>query len=254
MARQEATSLGFDENDARKFMNRLNRDNIAQIVVLESLQRATNRAAGRSTLCVVNTHLYSNHTRPDVKLWQSMNLIREIQQFVSARDLALMICGDFNSEPQSAVYEYILHRSLINDHSELFANEKFHILPDLGSIVHDLELGSAMHSALGTEPTFTNYTAKFKGTLDYIFYTPSRLRVMAVTNVPEESDIRGVAGEGLPAACFPSDHIMLSADIAMIMSGNGGILAEHAGMPSGAITPSNMSGKMTQSVKSQGRK
>ncbi len=230
MARQEASTMGFDESDARRFMNRLNRDNIAQIVVLESLSRtAPGRGGGRSLLCVVNTHLYSNHQRPDVKLWQTMNLAREIQSFVSTRDLALLICGDFNSEPTSAVYEYLKHGAVSSDHPELHVQDaKVRVLPDAHNILHDMHLASAMEAAFGSEPTYTNYTAKFKGTLDYIYYSPNRLRIMAATSIPDENDIRQVAGEGLPCACYPSDHILLCCDVAMIVSGSGSVLNDTA--------------------------
>ena len=82
IARQEAAKRGLDEGEARKFMNRLSRDNIAQIIVLESLARpsgTTGRVNARTSLCVVNTHLYSNHQRSDVKLWQTMNLMRLVR-------------------------------------------------------------------------------------------------------------------------------------------------------------------------------
>lgn len=226
LALQEAANLGFEESDARRYMNRLNRDNIAQIVVLESLSRPANaRGTGRPLLCVVNTHIYSNNQHADVKLWQTINLIREVQQFVTSRDLALMICGDFNSEPTSAVYEFMINRQLTSDHPELLADDRrMQVLPDLHSIMHGLELGSAMAAAFGTEPLFTNYTASFKGTLDYIFYTPGRLKILAVSNLPGEQDIRNVSGEGLPCACYPSDHLWLSCDVAMVLSGSGAIL------------------------------
>jgi CCR4-NOT transcription complex subunit 6 len=230
MARQEASTLGLDEGDARRFMNRLNRDNIAQIIVLESLSRSNNnRNVARSALCIVNTHIYSNQQRADVKLWQSLNLIREVQQFVSTRELALMICGDFNSEPASAVYDFIMHGHLTSDaHPEIFAdpsNQSVRILPSPHDIVHDMEMASAMNTALGFEPNFTNYTQKFKGTLDYIFYTPSKLRILAVTAPPDENDVRAVAGDGLPCPCYASDHILLCCDVAMINSGSGSIFS-----------------------------
>lgn len=230
LALQEASNLGFDESDARRYMNRLNRDNIAQIVVLESLSRPAN-SRGRPLLCVVNTHIYSNNQQADVKLWQTMNLIREVQQFVTARDLALMICGDFNSEPNSAVYEFVMNRQIITEHAELSTGDRrMQILPDLNSIVHGLELGSAMNTVFGCEPQFTNYTAAFKGCLDYIFYTPGRLKILAVSNLPGENDLKPVAGEGLPCACYPSDHVWLSCDVAMVLSGSGSILNGDMGM------------------------
>jgi CCR4-NOT transcription complex subunit 6 len=256
IALQEAANLGYDENDARKYMNRLNRDNIAQVVVLESLQRPAsnnnsannnnnnvnnlvNNNRGHRSLCVVNTHIYSNNQYADVKLWQTMYLLRAIQQFVTPRELAVVICGDFNSEPLSAVYELMMHRAITSEHAELLYDEQrhriFQILPDLQSIGHNLELSSAMYTALGMEPRFTNFTASFKGTLDYIFYTPSRLKILAVSNLPDEHDVASQCSNnntdypaqqpmGLPCASFPSDHLYLSCDVAMVVSGNGSIL------------------------------
>jgi hypothetical protein len=104
------------------------------------------------------------------------------------------------------------------------------ILPELHQLSHDLALTSAMQTAFGDEPLFTNYTGKFKGTLDYIFYTPTRLRVMAVTSIPDEAELQATSGEGLPSAAYPSDHISLCCDVALVTSGNGSILnADHNG-------------------------
>lgn len=49
-------------------MNKLSKDNVAQIFILEAVARpaqggAMGRQARTPNLCVVNTHLYSNHTR-----------------------------------------------------------------------------------------------------------------------------------------------------------------------------------------------
>ena len=245
VARQEAVNMGFEESDARRYVNRLNRDNIALIVVLESLSRGnTTRNSGRSMMCVVNTHLYSNYQRSDVKLWQTMNLIREVQQFISSRDLALILCGDFNSEPTSAVYDYIMNRSLNSDYPELDLENKVRVLPDLQNIIHNIELDSIMNAALGNEPSYTNYTSRFKGTLDYIFFSPTRFRVMAVTSMPEENELQAVCGEGLPASCYPSDHVLLCCDIAMITSGSGAILNSSTGNMNGSMKYNASNGSM----------
>mmetsp|Transcript_5062 Transcript_5062/g.11224 ORF Transcript_5062/g.11224 Transcript_5062/m.11224 type:complete len:602 (+) Transcript_5062:143-1948(+) len=231
LARHEVANLGVDEAEARRFMNRLSRDNIAQIVVLEALPlpgqppRPRNQ---RQSLCISNTHLYSNHQRADVKLWQTLNLLRELRNFVVPRDLPLMICGDFNSEPDSAVYEFLMNGMIGSNHPELDDTVGVRILPDLQHIGHDLELTSALSSALGMEPTFTNYTAKFKGTLDYICYSPSRLRVLSTLDMPTEEALRYSCGEGLPAAAYPSDHLMICCDVAFFSSGSGSILNQNA--------------------------
>jgi CCR4-NOT transcription complex subunit 6 len=255
IARQEVTNLGYEENDARRYMNRLHRDNIAQIIVLESLSRASgSRNTGRSSLCVVNTHIYSNQMKADVKLWQSIKLIHEIQQFVTTRpDLALIICGDFNSEPSSAVYDFIMNGHLLaENHPEEFINDStVRILPDAHDIVHDMSLASAMQTALGQEPHFTNYTSKFKGTLDYIFYSPSRLRILAITSPPDEYDVRAVAGDGLPCTCYPSDHVLLSCDVAMIQSGNGSLFHSNNGNEMSPSQPSLPAPHMQQQQQQQ---
>jgi mRNA deadenylase 3'-5' endonuclease subunit Ccr4 len=91
-------------------------------------------------------------------------------------------------------------------------------LPDAGSIVHNLDMASVMSTALKAEPQFTNYTANYKGTLDYIWYTPSRIKVMACTAIPDEKDLLE-CGEALPNAVYPSDHLMICCDVALSTQG-----------------------------------
>ena len=64
-----------------------------------------------------------------------------------------------------------------------------------------------METVLGEEPVYTNYTRGFRGTLDYIWYTPKRLRVTAGAALPEEQELQIVSGDGLPCTCYPSDHL-----------------------------------------------
>jgi CCR4-NOT transcription complex subunit 6 len=141
-----------------------------------------------------------------------MNLMREIQNLINKRDVALIVCGDFNSEPQSAVYEFLTTGCVEGDHYpelEINSSNNVQVLPaNLRSICHEFDLASVMHTVTGSEPAFTNFTAKFKGTLDYIFYTPNSLRIMAATSIPEEHEVRALSGEGLPSTCYPSDHMV----------------------------------------------
>ena len=102
----------------------------------------------------------------DVKLWQTFALISELERIVIPRDTPVILCGDFNSEPDSAVYELISHGSITQSHPELQAASRGHesILPDLHNITHTLDLTSMMATVNnGNEPAFTNFTGKFKG-------------------------------------------------------------------------------------------
>lgn len=51
-----------------------------------------------------NCHLFWDPKYSDVKLIQSYQLITQIQALMQQEPLPLIICGDFNSEPHSAVY------------------------------------------------------------------------------------------------------------------------------------------------------
>jgi len=204
----------------------LSKDNVAQIVVLEVIPKHGVRPPRQlSHLCVVNTHLYSNVNRPDVKLWQTMALTNELQQFAIQRDLALIVCGDFNSEPESAVHELLTEGCLARHHPELDdEDDNVRILPDQGEIYHSLDLASAMQTALGREPAYTNYTSDWKGTLDYLLYSPMRIRLMSVAQIPSPEEILPESGTGLPSAVYPSDHLMLCVDVALSITGSGSVV------------------------------
>lgn len=224
IVKRNANQLGLEDGDKHRFISRLSKDNVAQVIVLEALARPPQQQQQRSRtsnrICVVNTHLYSNHTRPAIKLWQTVTLLKEIEQFVLSQDLALMICGDFNSEPDSAVYQYLSRASLDDEHTRVL-EEVAKNLADVDHLMPNIELESALWRAFGMEPQFTNYTRNFKGTLDYIWYTPSRLKMMAVSTPPSEEDISANC-EGLPSVQYPSDHILLCCDAALNLSGGGG--------------------------------
>jgi CCR4-NOT transcription complex subunit 6 len=223
LARQAISELNLDPQEERKYINRLMKDNVAQVVVLEVIPKHGVRPPRQlSHLCIVNTHLYSNVTRPDVKLWQTWMLMNELQQFAIQRDLALITCGDFNSEPESAVHELLTEGSLQRLHPELEEEgDDVRILPDQSDVYHSLDLASAMQTALGHEPLYTNYTRDWKGTLDYILFSPMRIRLMSVAALPTPQEIEMDSGEGLPSSVFPSDHLMLAVDVALSITGSG---------------------------------
>lgn len=64
---------------------------ILEILHPPPLRRDQQRRLNHIT--IANTHLYSNKDYPDVKLWQCLTLIRELEQLVLHRDLPLVICG-----------------------------------------------------------------------------------------------------------------------------------------------------------------
>jgi endonuclease/exonuclease/phosphatase family metal-dependent hydrolase len=45
--------------------------------------------------------------------------MREVENVAVARDVAVLVCGDFNSEPDSAVHEFMAGGALQQPHPEL---------------------------------------------------------------------------------------------------------------------------------------
>jgi len=232
LAQRQATQvMGLNprSEEGMNFLNRLSKDNVAQLVVLElaspQLATRTNRDP-INQVCIANTHLYSNKEFPDVKLWQAWQLLQELENFAMSRgtSLPLMICGDFNSSPDSAVYDLLMRQNVHPGHPDVNVNtgdDCPNVLPDAMNITHSFQLGSTYQSVLGEEPQQTNYTLNFKGVLDYICYSVQTLRPLSASPVPDESVLTR-HGDALPSTEFSSDHIMLISDMQIMNGGNGG--------------------------------
>lgn len=202
------------EGDNTNSINRLLRDNVAQICVLEMV----GQYGVPMQICVSNVHVFWDPKFADVKLWQTHILVKELQNFIAQNDLPLILMGDFNSEPSSSVYEFMHNGQVPADHSDL-AKDLIGILPKVERLRHDLALASAYDAVMGKEPEFTNYTGHYKGTLDYIWYSADRLAPTAALDIPSaaelEEDCGGKHG-GMPHTKYPSDHFSMCCDFSFI--------------------------------------
>jgi len=220
LAQRQCQAIGLIPNskEAVAYLSRLSRDNVAQLVVLETQFSSRSRNESIKQICIANTHLYSHKDFPDVKLWQTWQLLQELESFVMARasNLPLMICGDLNSTPDTAVYDLLGRRVVDHRHPDvnLTSNDDSipSVLPDARSLTHSFALGSVYSTVMGSEPPFTNYTVNFKGVLDYMWYSVQFLRPLSTRPIPDETEITKY-GEALPSTMNSSDHIMLIADM-----------------------------------------
>ncbi|XP_022140802.1 carbon catabolite repressor protein 4 homolog 4 [Momordica charantia] len=154
---------------------------------------------------VANTHLYWDPEWADVKLAQAKYLLSRLARFrtlVSEKfecKPSVLLAGDFNSTPGDKVYQYLVS----GDSPECLEE-----LP--------LPLCSVYSTILGTEPSFTNCTPGFTGTLDYIFFSPSDpIRPISFLELPQ-SEWPEVIG-GLPNNTYPSDHLPIAAEFEITM-------------------------------------
>merc|ERR1712224_1124701 len=140
----------------------------------------------------------------DVKIWQAQMLLRTLET-MPTKSMPLLICGDFNSTPDSGVYQLWRTGSVPTDSADL-NHDPYGLLSNL-AIGHQLRLMSAYETCNGREARYTNYTENFKGTLDYIWFSPNILSVLAISEVDIESQL--TQETALPSSTRPSDHISL---------------------------------------------
>lgn len=214
----------------------MTRDDIATVAFLE------NRATG-TRLIVVNTHIFWNPIYADVKIVQIAILLEHVTRFAegytkwppckdkelfkyangesnttvpkepgpskkydSIADIPLLICGDFNSTPDSGPYELLDSGILSSAHPEL-AGRSYGALTKEG-MHHPFSLKSS-YSNIG-EMEFTNYTADWTGTVDYIWYSTNSLTNTGLLGEIDRNYLQRVPG--FPSWHFPSDHLPLYSE------------------------------------------
>lgn len=231
----EFQSIAIQRSDFKKtddvFNRVFRRDDIATVCLLE------NKRSG-SRLVVANTHIYWDPNFSDVKLLQVALLTEEIEKisnhfakypprlpehceggastepapiYSDGTKIPTVIAGDFNSVPQSGVYEFLTNGSLKGDHPD-WMNHSYGRYTEEG-IRHKLSLRSAYAGTCNTpdgELPLTNYIPSFSGTLDYVWYSVGSLEVTAVLGEIDQGYLEKVVG--FPNALYPSDHICIVSE------------------------------------------
>jgi len=99
--------------DLGQYSPRFQKDNIALYVILSF--KGTNQR-----LCIANTHIHAKQRNNDVKLWQVWYLLKYLEALVDNNYGApLVLCGDFNSLPESAPHS-LLTKGFINPYHTEF--------------------------------------------------------------------------------------------------------------------------------------
>jgi CCR4-NOT transcription complex subunit 6 len=157
---------------------------------------------------VITVHLEASPYFDDIKNLQGYIVMRYIDK-ISKGKVPIILLGDFNSQPTSSNYHGITTGKSLNkfdmeniDYSKPFINSP--------SIFSKFPLKSCYKEVFGKEPKHTNFTGKFKDTLDYIFVN-SQINVLGAMEELEEKYIKNM--KSIPDSNFPSDHFMQVADI-----------------------------------------
>jgi CCR4-NOT transcription complex subunit 6 len=202
----------------------MTKDHLAVVTLLE------HRESG-SRLIVANAHIHWDPEFRDVKLVQTGLLMGELEKIanqfaklppkpqppIDSKDgetrhasiptpvytdgskIPMILCGDFNSVPDSGVYTFLANGSVPSDHPDFMSHIYGKFTSD--GIKHNVNLKSAY--AGDYELPLTNYTPSFQGQIDYIFYTVNNLIVTGLLGEVDQGYLSKVVG--FPNAHFPSE-------------------------------------------------
>ncbi|XP_075553757.1 CCR4-NOT transcription complex subunit 6-like twin isoform X3 [Dermacentor variabilis] len=199
-------------------------------------------------LLVCTAHIHWDPEYCDVKLIQTMMLMRELRTIVDdavqllragslggphrrtsldTSSIPLLLCGDMNSLPDSGVIEFLKTGHVSPDHPDFkelgykdclrkMCLESDSLLG--GMYTHPFKMKEAYGE--GIMP-YTNYTFDFKGVIDYIFFTQQHMSVLGVLGPLDPHWLQDNKVVGCPHPHVPSDHLPLLAQLEMALVTNG---------------------------------
>jgi CCR4-NOT transcription complex subunit 6 len=219
------------------------RDNIGVAVLLELNESASARYPSRPQhLLVTNTHIHWDPEYCDVKLIQAIMFLNQLESIMlSAQSergigvktnsqgvpgIPVVICGDFNSLPDSGVVEYFTRGRISTDHSDFlrFNYDRFFeatilststVMSPTGTpeLKHPINIKSCYSPE---HMTYTNYTYHFKGIIDYIFCSSDFLQPLCVLGGVSNEWLKTCKVIGCPNPHFPSDHFPLMCELELL--------------------------------------
>lgn len=224
------------EEDSIDFSEFNLRNNVAQICVFE--------LNGTHKLVLGNIHVLFNPKRGDVKLGQIRMLLEKANDLAEKwSGIPVVLAGDFNSTPDSAIYKFLSAMKLnisLHDRRQLsgldssefglyelcsllkyqWSDEEVRNATGCSNVMvaeHPLKLSSSYamlkrnsnNRGLHGEPLATSYHKKFLGTVDYLWHT----RGLECSRVLDTLPI-GVLRRtrGLPTREIGSDHLPIVAE------------------------------------------
>ncbi|VDN98263.1 unnamed protein product [Rodentolepis nana] len=212
------------------------RDNVAIDVVLEVKNSG---AANGKRFCVATGHIHWDPECSDVKLTQTILWTSELWQYLeklcgsaaAAARMPVIICGDFNSLPQSGVVEFLSNGSVPINHAEFLDNgfkfnfQDWNILDkstfDNNTVHHHFNLDRAYKNPTdGME--YTNMTYDFKGVIDYVFFSRNAFRLLSSLDQIPDSWFTSERVLGCPHIHIPSDHFSLLVELDLLANPSGG--------------------------------
>lgn len=211
-----AKAMQLEDQLPKYVLNQLLRGCNVGLVVTLSFKQDDRILQPTRDFCCATTHIFSRAEAHGIKLWQVASLLTDIEQ--SLRRLPLILAGDLNSLPESAVYALLNDANVDARHPEV-ANDGLNILETV-ELRHRLLLRDS-HAALLRDPSFvTNKTDAFQGVIDYIWYTPAAFRLSRILDPRPNAEFNAKYPfcNVLPSPVSPSDHVLIAAEFDLVGS------------------------------------
>jgi len=169
-------------------------NNVGLILLLEYLGNEGNKS---QKFWISNVHIFWNPKFEDVKLMQTYYLLLTLQKLRENNPYPVILLGDFNSTPDSNVFEYLSKGSIPKKRTPTFLYQYF-------NFYHSLKLSSAYSPIYSP---YTNFTPSFTGCLDYIWYDTFCFDLIGIVGPLEDNSL-------LPNINEPSDHCYIMSRLA----------------------------------------
>ncbi|XP_060524815.1 CCR4-NOT transcription complex subunit 6-like isoform X2 [Cylas formicarius] len=215
------------------------KDNIGLAALLQTTEQAWDNAQPdtpcvQQPILVCTAHIHWDPEFCDVKLIQTMMLSNELKsileesaQYLKTQNInvldpsniQLVLCGDFNSLPDSGVIEFLGTGRVSQDHKDFKALcyktclEKILACDKPNEFTHSFKLASAYNDEI---MPFTNYTFEFKGIIDYIFYAKQTMTPLGLLGPLSQEWLTQNKVIGCPHPHIHSDHFPLLVELEMV--------------------------------------
>ncbi|XP_054269179.1 CCR4-NOT transcription complex subunit 6-like isoform X2 [Macrosteles quadrilineatus] len=232
-----ANSEGSDD-----MLNRvMPKDNIGLAALLKTKEAAWDNGLPpdvnqvHQPLLVCTAHIHWDPEFCDVKLIQVMMLSHALRGILEESSLhfrpnsnntpvQLLLCGDFNSLPDSGVIEFLSSGRVSSDHQDFKDLPYKSVLQKISGgekpneFTHSFKLSSAYSEDI---MPYTNYTFHFKGIIDYIFYAKQNMTPLGLLGPLSPEWFKDNKVIGCPHPHIPSDHFPLLVELEMTPSVSG---------------------------------
>lgn len=214
------------------------KDNIGLAALLQTTESAWDNTPSdapflQQPILVCTAHIHWDPEFCDVKLIQTMMLSNELKgileesaQTLKAHDIntdssniQLVLCGDFNSLPDSGVTEFLGTGRVSMEHKDFktfsykACLEKVLSCDKPNEFTHSFKLASAYNDEI---MPFTNYTFDFKGIIDYIFYSKQTMTPLGLLGPLSQEWLSQNKVIGCPHPHIYSDHFPLLVELEMM--------------------------------------